>query len=202
MSGKTYICYSGGEGRVVEKKSEFIASISPVHDEQDAIAFIESIRKKYYDARHNCYAYIIGKDADRVKYSDDGEPSQTAGLPMYNILKETGIRNICVVVTRYFGGTLLGTGGLVKAYSDSTKMVLDGIKTQVLISKTSFSLQIPYDMYETVKRTLSAFEAETVSEVFETDIKITANVASEAFEDLNKKITDLSCGKIALTKIV
>ncbi|MBO7601396.1 MAG: YigZ family protein, partial [Lachnospiraceae bacterium] len=103
------------EGKSAEtelKKSRFIAHLQPVETEEEAQEFIASIRKQYYDARHNCYAYVLGKDADKVKYSDDGEPAQTGGLPIFNVLKETGVRNACIVVTRYFGGTLLGAGPL------------------------------------------------------------------------------------------
>lgn len=184
---------------LIVKKSRFIAIAKIIDDISQVRELVDKTRKEHPAANHVVHAAAVGS---QFSFSDDKEPKNTAGRPAFEVLKGSGISNICILIVRYFGGTLLGTGGLVKAYSDSTKMVLDGIKTQVLISKTSFSLQIPYDMYETVKRTLSAFEAETVSEVFETDIKITANVASEAFEDLNKKITDLSCGKIALTKIV
>ena len=103
------ICYIGGEGEIVEKKSRFIAHIVPIDEEQDAITFIEKIRKQYWDARHNCYAYIT-KDGKVLRFSDDGEPSQTAGKPMLDVLMGRNIQGICVVVTRYFGGVLLGTG--------------------------------------------------------------------------------------------
>ncbi len=115
------ICYRGGQGEIVEKKSRFIANVRPVKSEEEAVAFIEETRKKYWDARHNCYAYVCGERNQQMKCSDDGEPSQTAGRPMLDVLLGEHLHDVCVVVTRYFGGTLLGTGGLVRAYSQAVK---------------------------------------------------------------------------------
>ena len=126
------ILYEGGEGEVVEKKSRFIASTKPVSSEDEAMAFVEEIRKKYWDARHHCYAYVIGSRGQLCRCSDDGEPAQTAGRPMLDVLLGEEIRNVCVVVTRYFGGTLLGTGGLVRAYSAAVK---EGLKESVTVKK-------------------------------------------------------------------
>ena len=110
------IIYTGGEGEIVEKKSRFIATLRPVQTEAEAIAFIGEMKKKYWDARHNCSAFVIGKNQEISRCSDDGEPSQTAGRPMLDVLLKEEIHNAAVVVTRYFGGVLLGTGGLVRAY--------------------------------------------------------------------------------------
>ena len=115
----------GGTAEIVEKKSRFIATCKPVTTEEDAVVFIESVKKQYWDARHNCSAFVIGSKGELTRCSDDGEPSGTAGRPMLEILLGEGIRNIAVVVTRYFGGTLLGTGGLVRAYSDAVR---EGLK--------------------------------------------------------------------------
>ena len=111
------LCLKGGSGEVVEKKSRFIAQVSPVKNEEEALQFIARIRKENRDARHNCYAYVTGPDGSIEKFSDDGEPSKTAGMPMLDLLRKRGLKNVCVVVTRYFGGILLGTGGLVRAYT-------------------------------------------------------------------------------------
>ena len=115
------ILYREGTGELIEKKSRFIASFRSVKTEEEAQAFIEEMRKKYWDASHNCYAWVLGENGEGKRCSDDGEPSQTAGKPMLDVLEGEGIVNICVVVTRYFGGTLLGTGGLVRAYSGAVK---------------------------------------------------------------------------------
>ena len=106
------ILYKGGSGELVEKKSRFIADLCPVSSEEEALDFIEEIRKKYWDARHHCFAYIIGDRGQTARCSDDGEPSQTAGKPMMDVLAGAELHDVCAVVTRYFGGTLLGTGGL------------------------------------------------------------------------------------------
>ena len=119
---QTYdVVYEGGSDEIVEKKSRFIAHVFPVHSEQEAVEHIEQIRKQYWDARHNCHAFVIGPNDEISRCSDDGEPSGTAGRPILEVLQGRGIHNALVIVTRYFGGTLLGTGGLVRAYSQATQ---------------------------------------------------------------------------------
>ena len=118
----------GGEAEIIEKKSRFIATVTPVKSEEEAIAFIESLKKKYWNATHNCFAYVIGEHFQVQRCSDDGEPSGTAGKPMLDVLLGEEIHDVAVVVTRYFGGTLLGTGGLVRAYQGSTKAGLEASK--------------------------------------------------------------------------
>lgn len=127
-----YEVYHGGCGEIEEKKSRFIASVYKVTKEDDALSIIEQLKKKYWDARHNCYAYIIGNNSEIKRFSDDGEPSQTAGKPMLDVLESKNLRNVLVVVTRYFGGTLLGTGGLVRAYQAAT---IEGINESILMEK-------------------------------------------------------------------
>ena len=124
--------YCGGEGEIVEKKSRFIATVRPVNSEEEAIAFINEMKKKYWDARHNCSAFVIGEHQEITRCSDDGEPAQTAGRPMLDVLLKEEIHNAAVVVTRYFGGTLLGTGGLVRAYQKATQ---EGLLASVVIDK-------------------------------------------------------------------
>ena len=124
--------YEGGEGELVEKKSRFIATVRPVKTEEEANQFVEEMRKKYWDARHNCSAFVIGDRQEISRCSDDGEPAQTAGRPMLDVLLKEEIHNVCVVVTRYFGGTLLGTGGLVRAYQKATQT---GLENSVIIDK-------------------------------------------------------------------
>ena len=124
--------YKGGEGEIVEKKSRFIATVVPVHSEEEALKFVEAMKKKYWNATHNCYAYVIGENHELQRYSDDGEPGGTAGKPMLDVLIGEEIHNAAIVVTRYFGGTLLGTGGLVRAYSSAAKQ---GLASSVIITK-------------------------------------------------------------------
>ena len=124
--------YRGKEGEIIEKKSRFIATVRLVEKEEEALAFIEEMKKKYWNATHNCFAYVIGERRECVRCSDDGEPQGTAGKPMLDVLLGEVLYNIAVEVTRYFGGTLLGTGGLVRAYS---KAVQEGLKNSILITK-------------------------------------------------------------------
>lgn len=124
--------YEGGEGELTEKKSRFIATVRPVQTEQEALDFIEEMRKKYWDARHNCYVYTVGENRETTRMSDDGEPSGTAGRPMLDVVLGEDLYNVAVVVTRYFGGVLLGTGGLVRAYSGA---VQEGLKASRIIEK-------------------------------------------------------------------
>lgn len=124
--------YCGGEGEIIEKKSRFIATVRLVESEEEALSFIEEMSKKYWNATHNCFAYVIGENRETVRCSDDGEPSGTAGKPMLDVLLGEGMYNTAVVVTRYFGGTLLGTGGLVRAYS---KAVQEGLAQSDVIEK-------------------------------------------------------------------
>ena len=137
------IVYCGGESEIVEKKSRFIATVRPVRNEEEALAFLEEMRKQYWDARHNCYAYSVGRNREYTRCSDDGEPSGTAGRPMLDVILGEDIYNVAVVVTRYFGGVLLGTGGLVRAYS---KAVQEGLSESLLIEKKKgISLKITTD---------------------------------------------------------
>lgn len=126
--------FEGGEGEIVEKKSRFIATVRPVSSEEEAAAFIAEMKKKYWDAKHNCSAFVIGNHQELTRCSDDGEPAQTAGRPMLDVLLREGIHNTAVVVTRYFGGVLLGTGGLVRAYQ---KAVQEGLANSIVIEKQS-----------------------------------------------------------------
>ncbi len=124
--------YSGGEGEITEKKSRFIATVRPVASEEEATAFIAEMKKKYWDARHNCSAFVLGERQEISRCSDDGEPAQTAGRPMLDVILREDIHNVAVVVTRYFGGVLLGTGGLVRAYQKATQ---EGLAASVIIDK-------------------------------------------------------------------
>lgn len=132
MAAEYRTVYTGGEGEIVEKKSRFIATAAPVRSEEEALQVIEQIRKKYWDARHNCFAYVIGERGELERFSDDGEPGGTAGKPILEVIKGEELRNTLIIVTRYFGGTLLGTGGLVRAYSAAAKA---GIASSVIITR-------------------------------------------------------------------
>ena len=135
--------YEGGESEIVDKKSRFIATVRPVESEEEALKFLEEMKKKYWDARHNCFVYSIGMNREFTRCSDDGEPSGTAGRPMLDVILGEDIYNVAVVVTRYFGGVLLGTGGLVRAYS---KAVQEGLAaSRVILKKQGISMKITTD---------------------------------------------------------
>ena len=135
--------YRGGMGEIVEKKSRFIAHVAHVESEEEALAFVEKIKKEYWDARHNCHAFTVGILHETARCSDDGEPAQTAGKPMLDVLMGQKLKNTVVVVTRYFGGTLLGTGGLVRAYSRSLQ---EGLAASTVIEKTyGISMEVVTD---------------------------------------------------------
>ena len=134
----------GGEAEIIEKKSRFIATVKPVKSEEEAIAFIETLKKKYWNATHNCFAYVIGEHFQTQRCSDDGEPSGTAGRPMLDVLLGEEIHDVVVVVTRYFGGTLLGTGGLVRAYQSSTKAGLEASKVITKKHGNKIAVQTDY----------------------------------------------------------
>lgn len=132
MSAGYKTVFSQGTGQIVEKKSRFIATIRPAQTKEEAEAFLIEMKKKYWDATHNCFACVIGENGEYVRSSDDGEPGGTAGRPMLDVLLKEEIRNVAVVVTRYFGGTLLGSGGLVRAYQQAVK---EGLKESLIVEK-------------------------------------------------------------------
>lgn len=138
METQSYkVAYQGGSDEIVEKKSRFIATIEPIEREEDAVAFINAVRKKYWDAKHHCFAFTIGRNHELTRCSDDGEPSGTAGRPMLDVLLREDIHNVAAVVTRYFGGILLGTGGLVRAYQKSLQA---GLAASAVIEKQTGTL--------------------------------------------------------------
>ena len=136
MADSIIFLKEGGEGYYEEKKSRFLAACYRIENEEDAAGFIEAAKKKYWDARHNCYAYVLGANNELMRFSDDGEPSGTAGKPILEVLTARGIHNCLIIVTRYFGGTLLGTGGLVRAYQKSS---IDAVDNSILARRTKGS---------------------------------------------------------------
>ena len=135
--------YQGAKAEIVEKKSRFIAEVFPVDSEEAAMEYLEQVRKKYWDARHHCWAYVIGEERVQERCSDDGEPSGTAGKPILEVIKGEKLHNVLVVVTRYFGGTLLGTGGLVRAYTGASREGL--LHSQIITKIYGFKLRITTD---------------------------------------------------------
>ena len=194
------VLLEGGEGEIVEKKSRFIATIRCVESEEEAVAFIDEIKKKYWDARHNCSAFVIGDRAQLTRCSDDGEPSGTAGRPMLEVLLGDGVRNIAVVVTRYFGGVLLGTGGLVRAYTQAVKEGLSACKIGVMCEGYEMSLKTDYNgvgkvLYLLGQKGLEAFESD-----YGESVTLRVRVVNEMVETLEKELIEATAGKIEIVK--
>ena len=177
---------------LIVKKSRFISIARMCNTPADVKRLVDETRAKYPDATHVVHAAVMG---NQFSFSDDHEPKNTAGRPALEVLKGSGITNIIVMIVRYFGGTLLGTGGLVKAYGDSTKLVLDGIATEDLVEKASFSLTIGYEMYENVKRILTSLNADSIKEDFGTEISISGQIPAPEKDSLSSRISDLSNGR-------
>ena len=189
------IVYKGGEGELIEKKSRFIATVVPAESEQEALDFIAAMKKKYWNATHNCFAYVIGENYEIQRCSDDGEPQGTAGRPMLDVLLGEEIHNAAVVVTRYFGGTLLGTGGLVRAYSRS---VQEGLRGSVVIEKKDgVLLQIRTDYNGIGKiQYLLGQRGLTVTNSEYTDIvTVETLVPGEQIEELREAVTEGTNGR-------
>lgn len=192
------ILYKGGQGELTEKKSRFIATTRPVETEEEALAFIEEMRKKYWDARHNCFAYVIGEKGELQRCSDDGEPSQTAGRPMLDVLLGEEVRNVCAVVTRYFGGTLLGTGGLVRAYSGA---VQEGLKNSVIVTKRladRLEVQTDYNSVGKIQYIAAQMGITALESAYTDRASFTYMVPEEQAEDFEAKLTEATAGRAVL----
>ena len=187
--------YSGGEAEIVEKKSRFIATVRPVSSEEEAVAFIAEMKKKYWDARHNCSAFVIGDRQEMSRCSDDGEPAQTAGRPMLDVLLREDIHNVAVVVTRYFGGTLLGTGGLVRAYSGATK---EGIANSSIITKEQgkkFVVDTDYNGVGKLQYIAANMQITIMDTQYTDKVIMILIVPLDKCEELKKKIVEATAGK-------
>ena len=200
MADSYKLLYEGGEAEIEVKKSRFIATTRPVKSEEEAVAFIAEMKKKYWDARHNCSAFTIGKNHELTRCSDDGEPAQTAGRPMLDVLLGEDIHDMCVVVTRYFGGTLLGTGGLVRAYSGAVK---DGLLMSEIVEKfRAFGMTVVTDYTGVGKiQYIIGQEGITVLESNYTDsVEFKLLVPVAQYEGLEKKITEGTSGGAKIEK--
>ena len=180
-----------------ERRSEFIAYLCPVHTNDEAVAFINEIKSLHRKATHNVYAYIL-RDNNITRYSDDGEPQGTAGVPVLDILQKNGLTDICCVVTRYFGGILLGGGGLVRAYSTSAKLAVENAEIMDMCECYRISFSMDYNLYSKVAYFLPQYEVKELSSKFEDNIFLELLVKEEHFEPLKAKLTDVSNGKIEI----
>ncbi len=200
MPGSYKVLYRGGEGCLMEKKSKFIATTCPVQSEEEALQFIEAMRKKYWDARHNCFAYVIGERGELQRFSDDGEPQGTAGKPMLDVLLGEGIRNIAVVATRYFGGTLLGTGGLVRAYSGAVR---EGLASSLIITRipgVKLHIRTDYTGLGKIQYILGEMGIRILESAYTDEVEIWTVAASDVVKKVIDEITEGTSGRAHITE--
>lgn len=190
--------YKGGQGEITEKKSRFIATVRPVESEDEAVSFINETKKKYWDARHNCSAFVIGKRQELTRCSDDGEPAGTAGRPMLDVLLKENIHNAAIVVTRYFGGVLLGTGGLVRAYQQATKA---GLSASEIIEKKDGAVLFIRTDYTGIGRLQYLFAQEKITVMdtaYEADVLVKAVIPENDKKRIEKTIIEQTNGTAKL----
>lgn len=179
----------------VEKRSRFIGYVKPVKTEEEAVAFINQKRSEHWDARHNVYAYSL-REGNIKRYSDDGEPSGTAGMPVLDVIVKNEIYDVCVVVTRYFGGVLLGTGGLVRAYSLGSKIALESGGIVLMQSCSLCEVSCSYNRYGKVSSLVMENGATIDDTIYESDVKIKFHIPPEQLSQLNKKLADATSGEV------
>ncbi|MEG1779424.1 MAG: YigZ family protein [Oscillospiraceae bacterium] len=175
----------------VEKRSRFIGSIMPVTTEQQALEFISELKSKYWDATHNVYAYIL-RDGQIKRYSDDGEPQGTAGVPVLDVLQKEGLTDVAIVVTRYFGGILLGGGGLVRAYSHCAKLAVNMAQFKIMTPCTAFELEFDYSLYGKINYILPKYNAVTIDSEFGALVKMNLIIGNDAYMGFCKELRELT----------
>lgn len=193
---KEYITVQGESRTEIEiKHSKFIATAKHVETREEAQSFLARINKEFSDATHNCYAYSFGESPREFKFSDNGEPSGTAGQPILDVIKKTGINEVCIVVTRYFGGIKLGASGLVGAYSSSASSVIKQIPLIKMIPAVKIELTIPYTFGKKAETLPSKFNGEIVSREYSSDIKLTILLPNENVNEMKSAFADLTSGQ-------
>ena len=190
----------GGTGEIIEKKSRFIATVRPVRNEEEALAFLEEMRKQYWDARHNCYAYSVGMNREYTRCSDDGEPSGTAGRPMLDVILGEDIYNVAVVVTRYFGGVLLGTGGLVRAYSGAVQAGLGASKVIEKHHGISLSLTADYTAIGKLQYIAGENQLPVLDTEYTDKVIMHLLVPNDQAGRIEKTITEATSGRVKMEK--
>ncbi len=194
------ILYRGGTGEIVEKKSRFIATVCKIEGEEEALAFVAQMRRKYWDARHHCYAFVAGDSHQLARCSDDGEPAGTAGRPILDVLLGEDIHNAVVVVTRYFGGTLLGTGGLVRAYQGAAR---EGLKNSLVVLRRRgryLTVETDYGGLGKVQYLLAKEGVRTVDSVYGEQVALKLLVPLAALEKLKEDLTEATGGRALLAE--
>lgn len=187
------------EAEIVERKSRFIAHLAPVSSEEEALAFLEGIRQEHKTARHNVYAYLL--HTGRTRYSDDGEPAQTSGLPTFQVLEHAGISDVICVTTRYFGGVLLGTGGLVRAYTQAAQASLQRAHILEMRRCVDVSVRLPYADHDAVVRRIQDAGAKIQASEFTDQVALTIRCPEEDADGLCQAITETSRGHARLKRL-
>lgn len=193
-----FTIYEPAEASFIEKKSEFIGYIAPVKTNEEAIEFIGKIKSMHRKARHNVYAYILRHD-NISRYSDDGEPQGTAGTPVLEVLQKRGLTDVCVVVTRYFGGILLGGGGLVRAYSHAASIACDAAKIMDMRQCHRLKINADYGLYGKISYILPNFDVITVNSDFGSSVTLEILVQNELIPSLTKELTEITNGAAEIT---
>ena len=188
------------EARFIEKKSEFIGYLCPVQTEEQAVAFIEEIRAMHRKAPHNCYAYIL-RENNAARHSDDGEPGGTAGVPIYEVLRKEGLTDVCCVVTRYFGGVLLGAGGLVRAYTKGAKDAVDAAQIKCMAEAVKLAVTVDYGLYGRLAQVFADFDARVEDERFADNVRIVLHIRAENSQKLTDKLVDVCNGAVSVEEI-
>ena len=196
-----FITSENGHGEVVEKKSRFIAHVIPITSEEDALEKIETLKKEYWDARHNCYAFCVGANNEVQRFSDDGEPQGTAGKPILEVLLNKNVHNTLILVTRYFGGTLLGTGGLIRAYGQAAIEGLNDASIMSVCDGVSFKLAVDYESIGKIKYNMVQFGVGDAKEDYGEGVTLNIHMKKADFEKFKTSVIDATSGKAEFSDV-
>ena len=184
-------------GEFTEKRSRFIGYAQPVSTQAEAAAFIERIKKQHHDATHNVFAYLL-REGQLERYSDDGEPQGTAGMPILDVLQKNGLTDVCCVVTRYFGGVLLGANGLVRAYSHSTALAIEAAQIKIMMPCYPVSIQTDYALYGKIAYHLPQEDILQLDTIFEDQVELKLLVRDTLWDKLKQELIDLTSGQVEI----
>ena len=196
MSGSYRTLRAAGSDEFIVNRSRFIGYASPAKTEEEALAFLESIRQKHRDATHNCYAYIIGQNEGIMRYSDDGEPGGTAGMPILTVMRQRRVVDCAVVVTRYFGGILLGAGGLVRAYTRGCTIGLDAAGVVVMEPTAAYLCEVPYPLWDRTEHALRSLPVQLEDRQFTTAVSFRLLIREKDSEAVLARLTELTDSRI------
>jgi uncharacterized YigZ family protein len=195
-----YIPTGPSHTEFVEKRSRFIGQVRPVETEEEARSFIESVKKEHHDARHNCWCYLL-RQGNVLRYSDDGEPQGTAGQPMLEMFQREGVTNLVCVVTRYFGGILLGTGGLLRAYTRSAKDALDEAGVSVVRRWVAEEIPCAYNLFDQIRREVEGVQGVVLDTEYGAEVRLSVLIPEEAETQFAFRLTELTAGTVTPTVI-